>query len=267
MTEEIAKRVPMLAKRDEDHWKVAEQVRKDFIRDYPLERITALTLDEYVIGKGSDNRSFCYRLEREMNALGLILGATAFKFGVYFGRTKKDPTNEYRFASHWGKTLDEAFNAVKLSIADLLRAAARKDSQSIVKNELSPMFKGKLLFVYHPDQFAPIYSEEHLGHFVAHLNLPGSFNCGVAMQQALMDYRTTWPLLMSQPAALYMRLLYDVFGPPPKDDSPNAVAPLPRLDEALKNAQLLSEFPESSSNEASDERIAAKIDFQKRAAH
>jgi hypothetical protein len=51
MAEKIARLVPMLAKRDSDEWKRAEQLRTDFVADYPLKRIAALSLDEYVIGK------------------------------------------------------------------------------------------------------------------------------------------------------------------------------------------------------------------------
>jgi hypothetical protein len=70
------------------------------------------------------------------------------------------------------------------------------------------MFKGKLLFVYNPEEFAPIYSREHLEHFIAELDLSGPFNCGADMQPTLMKYRATWPQQQVQPAALYMRLLY-----------------------------------------------------------
>jgi hypothetical protein len=225
MAEEIARRVPMLAQRDKDEWKEAEQLQADFVADYPIKPIPSLELDDYVIGKGADNRSFCYRIEREMDTLGKILGATAFKFGIYFGRTKSDATDRYRFAGHWGSSLDEAFTAVKQAIVDLLKAAAREDSAAIADNALSPMFKGKILFLYNPDQFAPIYSGEHLEHFIAELDLGGSFECGADMQRALMDYRATWPELAAQPPALYMRFLYDLFGYPPDDGAPAARPP------------------------------------------
>jgi hypothetical protein len=244
MAEEIAKRVPMLAQRDKDEWKAAEQVRAAFVADYPTKKLSVLALDEYVIGKGAQNRSFCYRLEREMDTLGKILGATAFQFGVYFGRTKSEPTYEYRFRPHWGDTLDEAFSAVKQAIVDLLQAATKEDSAAIAANALSLMFKGKLLFLYHPDQFAPIYSEEHLEHFIAELDLSGSFECGADMQRALMEYRATWPELLAQPSALYMRLLYDIFGYPQEDDSSETASNnVPMLDEAVKGAQFIHEMP------------------------
>src|SRR5581483_5988531 len=181
MAENIQKRVPTLAVFYKDELKRAEGLRAEFVADYPLKRIPNLSLDEYVIGKGSSNRSFCYRLEREMDSLGKILGATAYKFGIYFGKknsSDNDSTKNYQFASRWGKNHDDAFVAVKQAIVDLLNAAAAGSWTSIAANSLSPMFKGKILFLYFPNQFAPIYSEEHLKHFVAQLNLSGAFECG-----------------------------------------------------------------------------------------
>src|ERR1051326_651423 len=203
MAKKIKKHVRVLAKRDKDEWKHAEVLRREFVADYPLSKISKLSLDEYVIGKGKDNRSFCYRLEREMDTLGRILGATAFKFGVYYGRTKSDASMRYRFTPHWGSTLEKAFISVKQSIVDLLQAVKTGDSETIEGSRLSQMFKGKLLFVYDPEGFSPIYSREHLEHFIAELNLSGPFNCGADMQRALMEYRATWPQLRDQPPALY----------------------------------------------------------------
>lgn len=55
MAEEIAERVPVLAKRDKDEWRRAEQLRRQFEADYPVDQIPNLTLDEYVSGKGADD--------------------------------------------------------------------------------------------------------------------------------------------------------------------------------------------------------------------
>ena len=85
-----------------------------------------MKLDDFVIGKGSRNRSFWYRLEREMDNLGRILGATAFKFGVYYGKRGKDPSLRYRFSPKWGNRAEEAFSSVKADIVALLHSATIK---------------------------------------------------------------------------------------------------------------------------------------------
>ncbi len=265
MAEKITGRVPIFAKCYKDEWKHAETMRRNFVSDYPIKRIPKLSLDEYVIGKGADNQSFCYRLEREMDSLGRILGATAFKFGVYYGRTKSDSTEKYRFVPHWGSTADKAFASVKNAIVELLKAADAGDADAIADNPISPMFKGKLLFLYHPDKFAPIYSEEHLHHFIACLNLPGTFDCGADMQRALMEYRATWPQLMSHHPALYMRFLYDVFDYPPDLETPDkSLINVPVLGEALDGAEFISEMPASAPQAQHKSAGGGKPDYEKR---
>jgi hypothetical protein len=265
MAEEIARRVPTLVKRDQDEWEKARRLREQFVADYRRDRIPKLRLDEYVIGRGAHNRSFCYRIEREMDILGRILGATSFKFGIYFGRTKEDPTEEYRFRPHWGSTRDDVFDAVKQAIVGLLSAAAKRDTRAIAENSLSPMLKGKILFLYYPDQYAPIYSEEHLKHFVAHLDLAGPFTCGADMQRALMEYRATWPELRSESPALYMRFLYDVFGYPPGKQSNGGPSPQPPLlDDAICGATFIHSMPAGRPGTSAPAPSRGKIDHEAR---
>lgn len=265
MAEQIERRLPTLAKQYKDELQKAEQMRTSFIADYPIKKIPALALDEYVIGRGSSNRSLCYRLEREMDSLGRILGATAFKFGIYFGKTKSDAVEEYRFASHWGSTAEESFTAVKQAIVNLLESAGEDNLDAIADNHLSPMFKSKLLFLYFPEKYAPIYSEEHLKHFITELDLGGTFRGGADMQRALMRYRATWPELMAQPALLYMRLLYALFGYPsenklPDQDSNN----VPLLDEAVRGANFIAEMPAILADEKPKTESQGKSDYEKR---
>jgi len=266
MGEEIAMRVPTLAQGYKEDWKHVESLRRGFVGDYPVGKISALTLDEYVIGKGADNRSFCYRLERETDALGRILGATAFKFGVYYGRTKGDASERYRFASQWGSGLQEAFASVKRAIVDLLQAAKKGDVQTVDSNHLSRMIKGKLLFLYYPEEFAPIYSRNHLEHFVARLDLSGPFKSGAEMQRALMKYRARWPQLRRQPVPLYMRLLYDLFDYPRNAGhvTGGSSTTEPLLDEAVTGAQFISQMPPLPHKASRASGIHGTIDFSKR---
>jgi len=197
MAEQIASRVPILAERDHKEWRETEERRRKFVADYTLRKIAQMRRDDFVIGKGSGNRSLCYRLERELDKCGRILGAPASKFGVYYGKTKSDRRERYRHAAHWGNSYSQAFDSIKAALVQLLDAARIGDLAAIKEYKIFPMFKGKLLFLYYPHKFAPIYSKHHLEHFVSELNLPGTFDFEVAMQQALMEYRSTWPELTS----------------------------------------------------------------------
>ena len=246
MAEEIDRLVPILARSGHDELKRAEQIRRNFVSEYSAKKIHRLTLDEYVIGKGSENRSFCYRLEREMDVLGRILGAQASKFGIYYGQVKSDATRRYRFASHWGGNHRQAFNAVKQAIVDLLAAADQKDFAAIAQNKLSPMFKGKILFLYHPNEYAPIYSKPYLEYFIKALYLDDNLPCEADMQRALMRYRDNWPKLRNQHPTLYQRFLYKVFGNPKDSKSFGQMAPgIASLGKSLEDAQFIRKMPAS----------------------
>ncbi len=231
----IKDRVPFLIEQYQHAWKEYEELRQAFVKDYSIERIANLLLDEYVIGKGADNRSFCYRIERELDQLGRILGATASKFGVYYGKTKSNKTMQYRFASHWGETVDQAFIAVKKSITDLLNTP--NNLEILKDNSLSPMFKGKILFLYYPEQFLNIYSKNHLSHFAAHLNLITVSEKELDVQKALMDYRASWQELACQSPFLFSSLLYDTFDYPPKEEQ----GQIPLLSTAVSGASIQTE--------------------------
>jgi hypothetical protein len=264
IAEKIAKHVPILAERDKKHWQECKELRQAFVNDYPVGRISSLTLDQYVIGKGAGNRSFCYRLEEEMDCLGRIKGSPAPKFGVYFGKSGKDTTRIYRSAKRWGKDVEIAFVAVKRAIVELIRAAARSDYVSITGNPLSPMFKGKILFVFNPKLFAPIYSREHLTYFISELNIPGSFKREIDMQRALMEYRKMWPELAKESPVLYMRLLYEIFDDlPKKSESDLDFSQAPILEEAVNGAQFISEMPISTALPARGPKSPKKIDYEK----
>jgi len=244
MAEQITSQVPILVERDRDEWRATEERRRRFVSDYPPRKIAQMRIDDFVIGRGRDNRSFCYRLERELDKCGRILGATAAKFGVYYGKTKSDHRERYRHAAHWGDNHTQAFDNIKAALAQLLDAAKIDDMAAIKENKISPMFKGKILFLYYPDRFAPIYSKRHLQHFVSELNLPGPFDSEVAMQKALIEYRATWRELTSQPIYLYMRLLYQVFGYPlDQAASATATGSYPVLSDAIEGAAFIDEMP------------------------
>lgn len=119
------------------------QIRDSYVRYFNRNKIRTMKIHDYAIGvkppKGGYN--FCYTLERELDGLGRIIGATAFKFGVYYGRTRSDADYEYRFAKKFGYTYQEAFKNVKEAILNLLIAGEKEDIRSIADNPISPMVK------------------------------------------------------------------------------------------------------------------------------
>ena len=168
-----------------------EKIRSRFVEDYPIDRIRNLTLDEYVIGRGSSNRSFCYRLEIEMKEYGGFQGARADKFGVYYGTFGEDTTAQYRCSKKFSKrgNIDEAFARVKEEIVRLLEAGARKDIDAIRQSALGPTFRGKLLNTYYPEDYLPIFAEKYLVFFLDRLEIPYEGGDMLDMQRKLIEWK------------------------------------------------------------------------------
>ena len=153
--------------------------RGQFLRSYPLSQLKNITLDEYVIGKGT--ASFCACVEAKTKAWANIQGATASKFGIYFGKTKSNPTMQYRFTQKFGKTEKEAFDGVKEALLNLVKAGKSKSFSEIDENPLSQMFKAKILSLYFPELYLNVCSSEHLEQIALEM--------GISEQQFVSEYQ------------------------------------------------------------------------------
>lgn len=148
----------------------AVSTRGQFLRSYPLNQLKNITLDEYVIGKGT--ASFCACVEAKTKAWANIQGATANKFGIYFGKTKSDSTMQYRFTQKFGKTKKEALDGVKEALLNLVKAGKAKRFSEIDENPLSQMFKAKILSLYFPELYLNVCSSEHLEQIALEMGIP-----------------------------------------------------------------------------------------------
>ncbi len=116
-----------------------EEDRARFVDDYNCDIIQNLTLDQYVTGKGKENRTFCYCIECELKDYGDMRGANASKFGVWYGRYGEHTSVTYRHVRKYSKNnqIDEAFQSVKRVIVDLIEAGTRDDEKSINQSPLN----------------------------------------------------------------------------------------------------------------------------------
>lgn len=147
---------------DVTHEDIAAQTRGEFLKAFPLGSLPKITLDEYVIGH--QQPTFCAHVEAKTRPWANIQGATAEKFGIYFGKTKSDPNRIYRFTRRFGATKEDAFQSVKNALLELIRLgqASDLDFEAIDINPLSQMFKAKILSLYFPERFLNVCSAEHL---------------------------------------------------------------------------------------------------------
>jgi len=204
------------------------QLRISFSRYFNQNRIKNMSIDDYVAGVELPEKgfNFCYGLERQLDGLGRIIGATAFKFGVYYGRTKSDDNYEYRFTQKFGNSYKEAFQNVKIAILQLLNSGQLEDIEAIVKNPLSPMFKGKILCTYFPERYLNVFSYDHLNYFLTQLDLDTKKlieSDPVYKREALIEFKNQDPVMKKWSVDLFANFLYREYpGRPPKAGQENS---------------------------------------------
>lgn len=193
---------------DNSYEDAAVSGRGEFLRAFPASRLSKISLDDYAIGKGT--ASFCARVEAKTRAWANIQGATANKFGIYFGRTKSDPKRKYRFTKKFGETEAQAFSAVKAALLDLLRAGEAKDFVAVDGNPLSQMFKAKILSLYFPDNYLNVCSAEHLELIAGELGLPAD-RPSSEYQHLLIEEKSGNPTAKTWSNPKFMSFLYAKF--------------------------------------------------------
>jgi len=198
-------------------------LRQKFVRYYTPARLRNLHVDHFALGNDllPNGLLFCYTLERGLDGLGRTTGATASKFGVYWGRTKSDPTKKYRFTKKFGSTLTTAYRGVIDSVLDLLDAGRVRDLERIAENKLSPMFKGKILCTYYPELYLNIFSYDHLNHYLIQLNLDNEeilYEDEVYKREELLKFKNSDKVMKKWSADMFAYFLYRIYPLGPNDE-------------------------------------------------
>jgi len=188
------------------------KLRTAFANQFSAKALSNLKVEDYVIGKGE--HTFCYKIERELDGLGRIIGATADKFGIYYGRTKHDSTVKYRETKIWGNSSITAYNNIIPAIKQLIVAGANNDIDTILQSRISPMFKGKILSVYYLDRFLNVFSDEHLKYFLKFYDLDTKKTLRldpVLKRETLLDFKNNDVVMKNWSTDLFSYFLYNVY--------------------------------------------------------
>jgi len=189
----------------------ALHARGTFISRFSINKLKEMKVDDYVVGKGKD--SFCAFLETKTRAWAYIEGATAYKFGIYYGVTKSQPTNEkYRFTLKFGTTEKVAFTAVKKALIDLVAAGKNDRYSEIDKNPLSQMFKAKILSFYFPEKFINICSRDHLKEIALQVGIKEQGSTS-KYQHLLIEQKNRLKRTRKWSNPKFMRFLYATYMP------------------------------------------------------
>ncbi|MBD3777142.1 MAG: hypothetical protein IE920_08425 [Thiotrichales bacterium] len=195
-----------------------EQYRK-FIKRFPKENLLNLSLEQYALGDGA-NDSFCWWIERGLESvIGGYRPGTSKGHLVYFlksGSLYKNRNIEHLSDAEALKEVLKIHSLVANANLDDLRWLD-DDKQIQIRAGLSTKLamgngrKLRLLSIYHPGQFLPISSSDHIAHFLTHLgieNLPKREHT-VARSLLLKDvFLTAKELIPALTPFEFMKTLY-----------------------------------------------------------
>lgn len=99
-----------------------EQLREEFLKEWPLDRILTMSIDDYVIGKGAQNNSFCYALEtgKYQSLFMGIGGGGSSKFGIYWNEDTKSYKNQANKIIPESE-LEDRFNKLKSDLYEIIK--------------------------------------------------------------------------------------------------------------------------------------------------
>jgi len=199
-----------------------------FLSIFSEEKIKNLNIEDYVLDRNNPDGSFCYWMEVRLNKLGNMHGSFAPKFGLYLSKD----TREYKHTKKFGKDKEEAFAEIKQFLIDLLSAGKVDDLAKIKENKLSTMLKGKILFLYYPDKFLSVLSDEHLNYFLNELEIPYSQDLdAVDKRTILLDFKNKDSLMKNWTNQQFSSFLYKFYRPPKK---------LPKVNDDKKEQEEIS---------------------------
>jgi hypothetical protein len=245
---------------DTEHEDLAWQRRGAFLRAFPIQALPNVKLDDYVIGKQTP--TFCTYIEVTTKPWASILGATAFKFGIYFGQERADPRKKYRFREKFGSNASMAFAGVKQALWELVEAGQSLDFEAIDRNPLSQMFKAKILSLYFPDKFLNVCSKEHIRQLAAELECP-SVPFVSQQQHMLLEAKLSHPMTKKWSNPKTMTFLYNTFIREANErahlnKNKNKKLSKRDMEEILKNRKLIGEKSEQYAREWEWERLIGR---------
>ena len=138
-----------------------EQLREEFLKEWPLDRILTMSIDDYVIGKGAKSNSFCYSLERgKYKSLFLgIGGGGSSKFGIYWNEDTQSYKNQANKIIPISE-LEQRFNKLKRDLYQIIQIGSKLDFDNPIfdMKKSTNEFIGRSAVV---TKLLCIYSENH----------------------------------------------------------------------------------------------------------
>jgi len=150
----------------------ANKLRESFVRDFPIEELFSMEIDQYLIAKegyGNEN-SFCRRIRYELEPIAHMGNVRFDIFGIYLNEGT-NLTLSKTYSLMYGMDFNKAFYHIKEDIIKLLDAVENNDYKFIEESNLNSSFKYKLIMIYFPEKFIPVCTKGTLDKYCKSVGL------------------------------------------------------------------------------------------------
>jgi len=135
---------------------LSNKLLEQFHKNFPMNNLDELTLEEYAVGTGSNN-SFCWWLERGLKPIGYYSPGSARSYLIYWNKEK----GQYSKHTNLVKDIEDDEEAMKIVAAKIKDLVITEDYNKY-GNVFGDALMLKILHSYHPDKYFPINSKHLL---------------------------------------------------------------------------------------------------------
>jgi 5-methylcytosine-specific restriction protein B len=142
----------------EENFEKKEELRKQFVSEFPVESIKDMDIEQYALGKKQG--SLNWWLEYNSIELGSIKGGSAHKHKLFFSIKMNKwiyPKEFQNETEAWIKLRSELYKYIK----DFDTGNYINLEQTSIIYSMN-MVRAKLLYMYYPSKLLPMYSGEHI---------------------------------------------------------------------------------------------------------
>lgn len=185
-------------------------LHEEFLRHFPRNHISELTLEEYALGHSDSKDSFCYWLEWETQPLGSVRGGSSAKWGIWWNQNE----GSWSFNKFFPTTdPQEIMKIIRESLDNLLSKAEEGQFGKLDKIGDSQLgsnrnsLRAKPLHMYLPDDFLPIANPVHLANILRYFGQEPKKGLHARNRQ-LLTFLRTLPEFNGFDTVQMMRFLY-----------------------------------------------------------
>lgn len=175
---------------------LGKKEREEFLSRYPMESISDLTIEQYIIG---NTDSFSHWLRYKLRNVTSMGNARPDIFGVY---TTEDTGMQIKLSRSYQKfgSVEEAFESIKKDMVNFLNDIKQENYGTWGRYKINSQVKGMLISVYFYDRFLPVCTKPAIDDCLVRVGISIGENATMIEKNlSVVEWKNTVPKLADWP--------------------------------------------------------------------